>query len=194
MVREVATRSSDQAGDGTTTATVLVHAIAREGAKSVAAGMNPTAATRRPPRSLLTTSVAIKSGQNQGDASNDGPKDPAKVGDLIQAEIDGALVFEKPKRVRAIQDYDGKPWVFVDGSETGIPMDQVTVVENAAGSAKVPPEAPRLAIEQLPTEWREERLLDEAGEEIFLRYKGEPSKQRYEFIRDYLDFKLKRMK
>src|SRR4051794_40825010 len=41
MVREVATRSSDQAGDGTTTATVLAHAIAREGAKSVAAGMNP---------------------------------------------------------------------------------------------------------------------------------------------------------
>ena len=41
MVREVATRSSDQAGDGTTTATVLAHAIVREGAKSVAAGMNP---------------------------------------------------------------------------------------------------------------------------------------------------------
>jgi chaperonin GroEL len=40
-VREVATRSSDQAGDGTTTATVLAHAIVREGAKSVAAGMNP---------------------------------------------------------------------------------------------------------------------------------------------------------
>lgn len=41
LVREVATRSSDQAGDGTTTATVLAHAIAREGAKAVAAGMNP---------------------------------------------------------------------------------------------------------------------------------------------------------
>jgi chaperonin GroEL len=41
MVREVASRSSDQAGDGTTTATVLAHAIVREGAKAVAAGMNP---------------------------------------------------------------------------------------------------------------------------------------------------------
>src|SRR6188508_487478 len=41
MVREVATRTSDQAGDGTTTATVLAQAIVREGAKSVAAGMNP---------------------------------------------------------------------------------------------------------------------------------------------------------
>ena len=41
MVREVASKSSDFAGDGTTTATVLAHAIVREGAKSVAAGMNP---------------------------------------------------------------------------------------------------------------------------------------------------------
>jgi chaperonin GroEL len=41
MVREVAQKTNDQAGDGTTTATVLAHAIVREGAKSVAAGMNP---------------------------------------------------------------------------------------------------------------------------------------------------------
>jgi chaperonin GroEL len=41
MLREVASRTSDQAGDGTTTATVLAQAIVREGAKSVAAGMNP---------------------------------------------------------------------------------------------------------------------------------------------------------
>ena len=41
MVREVATKTSDEAGDGTTTATVLAQAIVREGAKAVAAGMNP---------------------------------------------------------------------------------------------------------------------------------------------------------
>jgi chaperonin GroEL len=41
MVREVASKTSDVAGDGTTTATVLAAAIVREGAKSVAAGMNP---------------------------------------------------------------------------------------------------------------------------------------------------------
>ncbi len=41
MVREVAQRTNDQAGDGTTTATVLAHAIVKEGAKAVAAGMNP---------------------------------------------------------------------------------------------------------------------------------------------------------
>ncbi len=41
MVREVASKTNDVAGDGTTTATVLARAIVREGAKSVAAGMNP---------------------------------------------------------------------------------------------------------------------------------------------------------
>ncbi|MFM7345735.1 MAG: chaperonin GroEL [Tagaea sp.] len=41
MVREVASKTNDAAGDGTTTATVLAQAIVREGAKSVAAGMNP---------------------------------------------------------------------------------------------------------------------------------------------------------
>jgi chaperonin GroEL len=41
MVREVASKTSDEAGDGTTTATLLAHAIVREGAKAVAAGANP---------------------------------------------------------------------------------------------------------------------------------------------------------
>ena len=41
MVKEVASKTSDNAGDGTTTATVLAQAIIREGMKSVAAGMNP---------------------------------------------------------------------------------------------------------------------------------------------------------
>ena len=41
MVREVASKTNDEAGDGTSTATVLAQAIVREGAKAVAAGMNP---------------------------------------------------------------------------------------------------------------------------------------------------------
>ena len=41
MVREVASKTSDVAGDGTTTATVLAQAIVKEGSKAVAAGMNP---------------------------------------------------------------------------------------------------------------------------------------------------------
>src|ERR1700751_2354766 len=41
MVREVASKTNDEAGDGTTTATVLAAAIVKEGAKAAAAGMNP---------------------------------------------------------------------------------------------------------------------------------------------------------
>ena len=41
MVKEVASKTSDVAGDGTTTATVLAQALLREGLKAVAAGMNP---------------------------------------------------------------------------------------------------------------------------------------------------------
>src|SRR6201991_3942069 len=41
LVREVASKTNDKAGDGTTTATVLAQAIVKEGAKAVAAGMNP---------------------------------------------------------------------------------------------------------------------------------------------------------
>src|SRR5678816_4290080 len=41
MLREVASKTSDTAGDGTTTATVLAQAIVKEGTKAVAAGMNP---------------------------------------------------------------------------------------------------------------------------------------------------------
>src|SRR6188472_2580566 len=41
MVREVASKTNDMAGDGTTTATVLAQAIVRQGVKAVAAGMNP---------------------------------------------------------------------------------------------------------------------------------------------------------
>ena len=121
-------------------------------------------------------------------------KDPAKIGDMVQIEIDGVLQLDAPKRVRAIQDHEGKPWVFVDGHEAGVPMEQVTVTEAAGVTPIKPGVTPRLPLETLPPEWREERLLDEAGEEIFVRYKGEPSKERYEFIRDYLDFKVKRMK
>src|SRR5689334_24615453 len=46
MVKEVATRTSDNAGDGTTTATVLAQAIFREGLKNVTAGANPMAIQR----------------------------------------------------------------------------------------------------------------------------------------------------
>src|ERR1700720_419760 len=60
MVREVASKTSDVAGDGTTTATVLAQAIYREGAKNVAAGANPMAIKRGIARAVEAIVVALK--------------------------------------------------------------------------------------------------------------------------------------
>ena len=54
LVREVASKTSDVAGDGTTTATVLAQAIFREGVKTVAAGANPTALKRGIEKAVTT--------------------------------------------------------------------------------------------------------------------------------------------
>jgi chaperonin GroEL len=60
MVKEVAQRTNDEAGDGTTTATVLAHAIVREGMKSVAAGMNPMDLKRGIDRAVAAVVAEIK--------------------------------------------------------------------------------------------------------------------------------------
>ncbi len=60
MVREVASRTSDVAGDGTTTATVLAQAIYREGVKTVAAGVNPMALKRGIDKAVERATAAIK--------------------------------------------------------------------------------------------------------------------------------------
>jgi chaperonin GroEL len=60
MVREVASKTSDTAGDGTTTATVLAQAIYREGAKNVAAGANPMDVKRGIERAVEALTVELK--------------------------------------------------------------------------------------------------------------------------------------
>ena len=60
MVKEVAQRTNDEAGDGTTTATVLAHAIVREGMKSVAAGMNPMDLKRGIDKAVAAVVAEIK--------------------------------------------------------------------------------------------------------------------------------------
>ena len=60
MVKEVAQRTNDEAGDGTTTATVLAHAIVKEGMKSVAAGMNPMDLKRGIDKAVAAVVTEIK--------------------------------------------------------------------------------------------------------------------------------------
>lgn len=81
-------------------------------------------------------------------ASNGGDDDVvtyggAKVGDFIQWELQGALQFKQPQRVRAIDS--GGEWLFVDGSTTGIPMNEVIVEQSHGGEQpqrQRPPEMP----------------------------------------------------
>ncbi len=77
MLREVASRTSDTAGDGTTTATVLAQAIVREGAKAEAAGMNPMDLKRG--IDLAVTAVVEELKRNARKISNN--SEIAQVGD-----------------------------------------------------------------------------------------------------------------
>ena len=65
MVKEVASRTNDEAGDGTTTATILAQAIVREGMKSVAAGMNPMDLKRGIDLATLKVVETIKSASRE---------------------------------------------------------------------------------------------------------------------------------
>ena len=65
MVKEVASRTNDTAGDGTTTATVLAQAIVREGLKSVAAGMNPMDLKRGIDTAVSTVVESIKAASRE---------------------------------------------------------------------------------------------------------------------------------
>ena len=86
MVKEVASRTNDEAGDGTTTATVLAQAIVREGLKSVAAGMNPMDLKRGIDTAVASVVEAIK-GASRGVKDSD---EVAQVGTISangEAEI-----------------------------------------------------------------------------------------------------------
>src|SRR4029077_4488738 len=76
MVKEVATKTSDLAGDGTTTATVLAQAIFREGLKSVTAGVNPMALKRGIDRAVEAVVEELK----RISVTTKGRKEIAQVG------------------------------------------------------------------------------------------------------------------
>jgi len=97
LIREVASKTNDAAGDGTTTATVLAQAIVREGMKSVAAGMNPMDLKRGIEKAVITIVKHVK------DASTPikGSDEIAQVGTISangEKEI-GAMIAEAMEKV-----------------------------------------------------------------------------------------------
>ena len=111
LVREVATRTSDSAGDGTTTATVLTQAIVREGAKSVAAGMNPMDLKRGIDlaaglviEELKARSKKVSSGAEIAQVGTVSANGDKAIGDMIAQAMDkvgkdGVITIEEAKSV-----------------------------------------------------------------------------------------------
>jgi chaperonin GroEL len=97
MVREVASKTNDTAGDGTTTATVLAQAIVREGAKAVAAGMNPMDLKRGIDRAVNAVVDELKKKTKKITT----PSETAQVGAIAangEAEI-GKMISEAMQKV-----------------------------------------------------------------------------------------------
>jgi len=109
MVREVASKTNDVAGDGTTTATVLAQAIVREGAKSVAAGMNPMDLRRGIDMAVLEAvkdlgkrSKKIKTSEEVAQVGTISANGEREIGDMIAHAMqkvgnEGVITVEEAK-------------------------------------------------------------------------------------------------
>src|SRR6201991_2482064 len=116
MVREVASKTNDIAGDGTTTAAVLARAIVREGAKSVAAGMNPMDLKRGIEKAVETVvadikkrSKKVKSNEEIGQVGTISANVDKEVGNMIAQAMakvgnEGVITVEEAKTVETELD------------------------------------------------------------------------------------------
>jgi len=96
LIREVATKTNDVAGDGTTTATVLAQAITREGLKNLSAGANPMVMRKGIEKAVEAAVAAIK----EASVPVNGTEDIARVGTVSSGdEAIGALIAEAMEKV-----------------------------------------------------------------------------------------------
>ena len=96
LIREVATKTNDIAGDGTTTATVLAQAITREGVKNLSAGANPMVMRKGIEKAVEAAVAAIK----EHSVAVNGIEDIARVGTVSSGdESIGALIAEAMEKV-----------------------------------------------------------------------------------------------
>ena len=98
LVREVATKTNDAAGDGTTTATVLAQALVTEGIKNVAAGANPMDLKRGMQKAVKASVEALKANSKK----MEGSADVARVATVSAGdEVIGSLIAEAMEKVSA---------------------------------------------------------------------------------------------
>jgi chaperonin GroEL len=119
MVREVASKTSDIAGDGTTTATILAQAIFRDGVKSVAAGANPMALKRGIEKAVIAVVEEVKkfskpvSGEAIAQVGTISANGDAEIGNTIADAMkkvgkDGVITVEESKTMSTeLQTVDG---------------------------------------------------------------------------------------
>src|SRR5262245_55138864 len=115
MVKEVASKTSDVAGDGTTTATVLAQAIFREGVKTVAAGANPMAVKRGIERAVAAATEKIKElakpvkGEMIAQVATVSANNDSTIGNIIAEAMkkvgkDGVITVEEAKAIETTLD------------------------------------------------------------------------------------------
>src|SRR5881398_3217737 len=115
MVKEVASKTSDVAGDGTTTATVLAQAIFREGVKTVAAGANPMAVKRGVEKAVEVATEQIKklakpvSGEMIAQVATVSANNDSTIGNIIAEAMkkvgkDGVITVEEAKTLETTMD------------------------------------------------------------------------------------------
>jgi hypothetical protein len=110
---------------------------------------------------VVETGKKTDAASNVAGTMNASPADKKiEVGDLVLWETDGALRLEKPTAVRAFQELEGQTWVFIEGSETGIRMEEL-MIEQKAPAARAP--APVMPI--APTN-RQEPQQEAAGLDV----------------------------
>ena len=98
LVREVATKTNDAAGDGTTTATVLAQALVNEGMKNVTAGANPMDIKRGMQKAVTAAVEAVKANSQKVNGS----KDIARVGTVSAGDAEiGQLIADAMEKVTA---------------------------------------------------------------------------------------------
>src|SRR5438874_8083988 len=151
MVREVAQKTNDAAGDGTTTATVLAAAIVREGAKSVAAGMNPMDMKRGIQKAveavvadLKRRSKKVKSNEEIAQVGTISANGDATIGEMIAKAMakvgnEGVITVEEAKSLETeLEVVEGmqfdrgyiSPYFVTNADKMRVEMDDAYVLIN----------------------------------------------------------------
>ncbi len=117
LLKEVASKTNDVAGDGTTTATVLAYSMVREGLKSVAAGMTPIELKRGMDKAVAlaveeikNSSVAVKGGDDVKHVATISANNDAEIGSILASAIekvgkDGVITVEESKTMETTTDF-----------------------------------------------------------------------------------------